>query len=152
MDLKRIRTEAEYNTYLAELQNLVIANPDNYTPEFERMELLALIVGDYENRNFHISYPDSIDAIKFCMEQQGLKQKDLVDCIGTPGRVSEILNRKRALTLPMIRKLNKKLGIPTNILVQITTIGIIDLSSRYVKIESPLTKRKNHVRNQAACF
>ena len=118
MQLKRIRTEAEYEACLEEFHALMLTDPDDYSPEFERMEMLELVIKDYEDRNFHIPYPDPIEAIEFCMEQQGLKQKDLVDCIGTPGRVSEILNRKRQLTLPMIRRLGRKLGIPANILIQ----------------------------------
>jgi len=82
------------------------------------LEILAIVIDNYENENFPIAMPDPIAAISFRMEQMGLKQKDLVEMIGFKSRVSEIMNRKRKLTLDMIRRLNADLNIPTEILIQ----------------------------------
>ncbi len=82
------------------------------------MEILAIVIDNYENENFPIEMPDPIAAINFRMEQWGLKQKDLVKMIGFKSRVSEIMNRKRKLTLEMIRKLHTDLNIATDVLIQ----------------------------------
>ncbi len=82
------------------------------------MEILGILIDNYENEHFPIGMPDPIEAIKFRMEQMGMKQKELAEIIGFKSRVSEILNRKRKLTLEMIRKLNEALSIPTEVLVQ----------------------------------
>jgi HTH-type transcriptional regulator / antitoxin HigA len=86
--------------------------------EGDELELLSLLIDNYEKEKFPIDLPDPIEAIKFRMEQLGYKQKDLAEAIGLKSRVSEILNRKRKLTLDMIRKLHEVLGIPTDVLVQ----------------------------------
>lgn len=82
------------------------------------MEILSILIDRYENENFPIGMPDPIEAIKFRMEQMGMKQKDLAEVVGFKSRVSEILSKKRKLTLRMIRKLNSTLHIPTDVLVQ----------------------------------
>ena len=82
------------------------------------MEILSILIDRYENENFPIGMPDPIEAIKFRMEQMGMKQKDLAEVVGFKSRVSEILNKKRKLTLDMIGKLNSTLHIPTEVLVQ----------------------------------
>ena len=82
------------------------------------MELLSLLIDIYEKEKYPIELPDPIEAIKFRMEQLGYKQKDLADVMGLKSRVSEILNKKRKLTLEMIRTLNEVLGIPTEILIK----------------------------------
>lgn len=86
--------------------------------EGDELEILSIIIDNYESENFPVEMPDPISAINFRMEQMGLKQKNLVDMIGFKSRVSEIMNKKRKLTLEMIRKLNTNLNIPTEILIQ----------------------------------
>jgi HTH-type transcriptional regulator / antitoxin HigA len=115
---KVIKTETEYEAALAEIENLMDLDPDPGTPEADQLELLALLVEDYESKRFEIAPPDAIEAIKFRMEQQGLIQRDLVPYIGSRSRVSEVLNGKRTLTLPMIRALHEGLGIPLESLIQ----------------------------------
>jgi len=116
MKIKPIRNEADYQKALERLE--VIFNAKRGTEEGDELEILAMVIDNYENENFPIDMPDPIAAINFRMEQMGLKQKDLVKMIGFKSRVSEIMNKKRKLTLEMIRKLNADLNIPTEILIQ----------------------------------
>jgi len=116
--IKVIRTDAEHAAALAEIERLMSREPGAGTPEAEEIGVLSLLVEDYESKRFPISHPDPIEAIKFRMEQQGFAQRDLVPYIGSPSRVSEILARKRSLTLPMIRALHAGLGIPAESLLQ----------------------------------
>jgi len=88
------------------------------TQDGDEMEILSILIDKYENENYPIDMPDPIEAIKFRMEQLDMKQKDLAAAMGFKSRVSEILNKKRKLTLEMIRKLNLVLNIPTEVLVQ----------------------------------
>ena len=116
MKIKPIRNEADYQKALERLEDIFDAKRG--TEEGDELEILAMVIDNYENENFPIDMPDPISAINFRMEQMGLKQKDLVKMIGFKSRVSEIMNRKRKLTLEMIRKLNADLNIPTEILIQ----------------------------------
>jgi HTH-type transcriptional regulator / antitoxin HigA len=116
MKIKLIRNEADYQKALERLEIIFDAKKD--TEEGDELEILSIIIDNYERENFPIDMPDPISAINFRMEQMGLKQKDLVNMIGFKSRVSEIMNKKRKLTLEMIRKLNKNLNIPTEILIQ----------------------------------
>ncbi len=116
MKIKPIRNETDYQNALERLE--VIFDAKRGTEEGDELEILAMVVDNYENENFPIGMPDPISAIKFRMEQMGLKQKDLVEMVGFKSRVSEIMNKKRKLTLDMIRKLNAKLNIPTEVLIQ----------------------------------
>jgi len=116
MNIKPIRNEADYQKALERLEIIFDAKKGTY--EGDELEILAIVIDNYENENFPIGMPDPISAINFRMEQMGLKQKDLVDMIGFKSRVSEIMNKKRKLTLEMIRKLNAKLNIPTEVLIQ----------------------------------
>ncbi|MEO5572860.1 MAG: helix-turn-helix domain-containing protein, partial [Bacteroidia bacterium] len=86
--------------------------------EGDELEVLSILIDAYENKNYPIDFPDPIEAIKFRMEQLNLKQKDLAAVIGFKARVSEILNKKRKLTLNMIRKINEAFSIPTDILIK----------------------------------
>jgi HTH-type transcriptional regulator / antitoxin HigA len=115
---KVINTEEEYRSALAAVTELVLQDPEPGTTEADRLELLTLLVQDYERRIATIDLPDPIDAILFRMEQQNLKQKDLITIIGSKSKVSEILSRKRPLTLPMIRALNEELAIPATVLLR----------------------------------
>ena len=116
MKIKPIRNEADYQKALERLE--VIFDAKRGTEEGDELEILAMVIDNYENENFPIDMHDPIAAINFRMEQMGLKQKDLVKMIGFKSRVSEIMNKKRKLTLEMIRKLNADLNIPTEILIQ----------------------------------
>ncbi len=116
MKIKPIRNEADYQEALKRLE--VIFDAKRGTDEGDELEILAILIDNYESKSFPIEMPDPISAINFRMEQMGLKQKDLVDMIGFKSRVSEIMNKKRKLTLDMIRKLNAELHIPTEVLVQ----------------------------------
>jgi len=116
MEWKVIKTEKAYQKALKRLE--VIFDATKNSREGDELELLTLLIDNYELEKTPIDFPDPIEAIKFRMEQLGYKQKDLEDALGLKSRVSEILNRKRKLTLGMIRKLNEELGIPTDVLVQ----------------------------------
>ncbi|MES9902900.1 MAG: transcriptional regulator [Sedimenticola sp.] len=116
MDIKPIKTEQDYDAALAEVEALWGAPVD--TSEGDRLDVLITLIEAYEARHHPIDPPDPIDAILFRMEQAGLERKDLEPFIGGRGRVSEILNRKRPLTLNMIRNLWKGLHIPLESLIQ----------------------------------
>jgi HTH-type transcriptional regulator/antitoxin HigA len=116
MKIKPIRNEADYKNALERLE--LIFDAKRGTEEGDELEILSIVIDNYEKEHFPIDMPDPISAIHFRMEQMGLKQKDLVEMIGFKSRVSEIMNRKRKLTLDMIRKLSANLHIPTEVLIQ----------------------------------
>ena len=116
MDIKPIRTEADYEEMLAKIETLFEAEPG--TPEGDKLEVLVTLVEAYEEKHYKIPPPDPIDAIEYHMERLGLSRRDLEPYIGNRARVSEILNRKRPLSLRMIRKLEAGLNIPASILIQ----------------------------------
>lgn len=116
MKIAPIRNEKDYQKALDRLE--VVFDAKKGTEQGDELEILSILIDNYENENFPIGMPDPIEAIKFRMEQMGMKQKDLAEVVGFKSRVSEILNRKRKLTLEMIRKLNTTLRIPTEVLVQ----------------------------------
>ena len=124
IDAKVIRTEEQHQAYLLEMQNLIAKNPDQGSKEIERLELLSVLVEAYENQKFPIEVPDPIDAILFRMQEQDLKQADLVPYFGTRSRVSEVLGRKRPLTIPMIRALSSGLGISAETLLGFDPVQI----------------------------
>jgi len=110
MNIKPIRNDADLRAAFARLSSIYQA-PAN-TPEADEMEVLTALIEVYENQHYPITPPDPVDAIRFRMEQQGLNAKDLEPFIGSSGRVSEILNRKRRLSLSMIKRLHEGLSIP----------------------------------------
>jgi HTH-type transcriptional regulator/antitoxin HigA len=116
MTLKVIKTEKDYQKALKRLE--VIFDAKKGSKDGDELELLSLLIDNYEKEKYPIDLPDPIEAIKFRMEQLGYKQKDLAEAMGLKSRVSEILNRKRKLTLDMIRKLHEVLGIPTEVLIK----------------------------------
>lgn len=116
MNIKPIKTESDYKKALNRLEVIFDAVPE--TKEGDEAEILSMMIDQYENIHYPIEAPDPIEAIKIRMEEMDLKQKDLVGIIGGKSRVSEVLNKKKRLTVEMIRKLNKILNIPTNVLVQ----------------------------------
>jgi HTH-type transcriptional regulator / antitoxin HigA len=116
MKYKIIKTEAEYNQAMARLEHIFEAKPG--TIEGDELDLLSLLIDNYEKEHDPIDLPDPIEAIKFRMEQLNYRPKDLAKVIGFRSRVTEILNKKRKLSLDMIRRLNKDLHISTDVLIQ----------------------------------
>jgi len=116
MDIKPIKTEADYQAVLEEIEKLFDAALD--TPEGDRLEVLVTLVEAYEEKHYSIPMPDPIEAILYHMESRGLTRRDLQPYIGSRARVSEVLNRKRPLTMEMIRNLHSGLGIPAEVLIQ----------------------------------
>lgn len=116
MELRPIRTEADYQAALKEIERLFDAAPN--TPEFDRLDILSTLVEAYEKMTDPIDLPDPIEAIRYYMETRGWSRRDLESCLGSRARVSEILSRKRSLTLDMIRKLHEQLGIPAEVLIR----------------------------------
>src|SRR5271168_1182316 len=115
-ELKPIRTKADYRRALAEVERLWGAKSG--TRDGDRLDVLATLIDAYESEHYPMDPPDPIEAIKFRMEQQGLKRKDLEPLIGTRTRVAEILNRKRNLSIGMIRRLHQRLGISAEVLIR----------------------------------
>lgn len=118
MELRIIKTDDQYRSYLAEVEKLAALDPEAESVAGARLELLAKLVEDYEKSRYNFERPDPVGAIVFRMEQQGLRQKDIADILGGKNRASEVLSRKRPLTLPMIRALHERLQIPLALLVQ----------------------------------
>lgn len=116
-DIKVVKNEAQYRAYLDEIERLAASDPDPETKAGARLELLAKLVEDYEKQRFVFHRPTPIDAVRFRMEEQGLKQKDIADLLGGKNRASEVLAQKRPLTLSMIRALHSRLAIPADLLI-----------------------------------
>jgi len=116
MNIKLIKTKKDYEQALARLE--VIFEAKKGTPKGDELELLGMLVDNYENEKFPIGFPDPVKAIKFRMEQMGYTQTDLAKVVGLKSRASEILNRKRKLSLEMIRQIHESLNIPTEVLIQ----------------------------------
>ena len=110
MNIQAIYNKEDYQKALKKVEELMDAKPD--TKEFDALNVLSILVENFENTHYKINLPDPIEAIKFRMSEQNLKQKDLVAMIGSKSRVSQTLNKKRKLTLPIIRKLHRDLNIP----------------------------------------
>jgi HTH-type transcriptional regulator/antitoxin HigA len=117
MNIKAIKTEDDYNEALKRLEVVFDAQKD--TPQGDELEVLGILIDQYEQEHFPVDLPDPVEAIKFRMEQLGYTQQDLANIVGLKSRASEIINRKRKLSLKMIRQLNKKLRIPTDVLIQV---------------------------------
>ena len=116
MNLKLIKTKKDYQQALDRLELIFDAKKE--TKEGDELEILGILIEQYESENFPIDLPDPIEAIKFRMEQLGYTQTDLAKIVGLKSRASEILNKKRKLSLDMIRQLHEKLNIPTDVLIQ----------------------------------
>lgn len=116
MRLKLIKTEEDYDQALERLE--IIFDAALGTEEGDELEVLGMLIDKYENERFPIDLPDPIEAIKFRMEQMDYTQNDLANVIGLKSRASEVLNRKRKLSLEMIRKIHENLHIPTDVLIQ----------------------------------
>lgn len=131
--IKPIRNEADYDLALQEIDRCLDA--EDGTPERDRLEVLSILVDDYEARHHAIDAPDPIAAIEFVLEQRGLTRKDLEDVIGSSGRISEVMNRQRPLTLNMIRRLMAKFELPADLLVGSTHASTMG-SSRPTRVPS----------------
>ena len=116
MNIKPIKTKKDYDQALTRLE--VIFDAKKGTSKGDELELLGMLIDNYENEKFPIGFPDPIEAIKFRMEQLGYNQSDLANVVGLKSRASEILNRKRKLSLEMIRQIHDRLNIPTEVLIQ----------------------------------
>lgn len=121
MDIRPIHTQADYKATLKDIAVLMESDPAAGTPDGDRLDVLVTLVQAYEARQYPIDAPDPVEAIKFRMEQSGLSVKDLEPLIGKSNRVYEVLNRKRPLTLAMIRRLHSGLGIPAEVLIAETS-------------------------------
>lgn len=117
IQIKPIRTEADYEAALKLIEPLFDNEPELNTPEGDFFEIMCLLIEDWEKKHYPVDSPDPIEAIKFRMEQQGLTAKDLEPAIGRRNRVYEVLNGTRNLTLPMIRKLHQQFNIPLECLI-----------------------------------
>ena len=118
LEPKIIKTEDQHRAYLAEVERLAAEDPAPGTSDGDRLELLAKLVEDYEKERFKFARPDPVEAILFRMEEQGLRRTDLAPVLGGKNRVSEVLARKRPLTLSMVRALNESLRIPAELLIR----------------------------------
>jgi HTH-type transcriptional regulator/antitoxin HigA len=116
MEIRPIKTEKDYNAALKDVKNLFNAEPG--TPDGDRLDVLSTLIEAYEDAHYEIPAPDPIEALHYFMESRGLTRADIEPYIGSRARVSEILNRKRPLTLPMIQRLHTELGIPAEVLVK----------------------------------
>jgi HTH-type transcriptional regulator / antitoxin HigA len=115
MNIKPIRTKKDYEAALKSVEKLMAAKANS--PEGDKLDVLVTLIQAYEAKQFPMDLPDPVEAIKFVMEQRNLTVQDLVPVFGRPNRVYEVLNRKRALTLAMIRKLHTEFGIPADALI-----------------------------------
>lgn len=119
MDFTRIiKNENEYETALEEISTLIVNDPPVGSVKADRLELLALLVKAYEDAHYPTEFPTIIEAVRFRMEQDGLKQQDLVAIIGSKGRVSEMLSGKRSVSFSMAKSLHKRLGIPAEVFLR----------------------------------
>ncbi|MBK7374196.1 MAG: helix-turn-helix domain-containing protein [Ferruginibacter sp.] len=116
MTLKLLKTKKDYQAALDRLEVIFDAKPN--TPQGDELEMLGFLIEKYEQDHYPIDFPDPVEAIKFRMDQLGYTQSDLANVVGLKSRASEILNRKRKLTLEMIRNLHSTLRIPTDVLIQ----------------------------------
>ena len=116
MTLRSIKTKKEYQNALDRLEVIFDAKPGS--SQGDELEVLGILIDKYEQSRYSIDFPDPIEAIKFRMEQLGYSQSDLANVVGLKSRASEILNKKRKLTLEMIRNLHNTLNIPTDVLIQ----------------------------------
>jgi HTH-type transcriptional regulator / antitoxin HigA len=117
-DIKPIRSEKDYEAAMAEVE--ILWGAKSGTPKGDRLDVIVTLIDSWEAANYRMDQPDPIEAIKFRMEQQGLTRKDLEGIIGTRARIAEVLDRKRGLSIAMIRRLNTELHIPAEVLIRPT--------------------------------
>ena len=139
MEIHPIKTEANYQAALKDIERLFDAVPN--TPEGDRLEVLTTLVEAYEEQHYPVPSPDPVEAILYHMESRGMTRRDLEPYIGNRARVSEILNRKRTLSLKMIQQLHSELGIPASVLLQPYRMGRGSGVRRPLRRALPPTKR-----------
>lgn len=137
-----IKTDEQYRAYLAEVEKLAAEDPDSESPAGVRLELLAKLTEDYERSRFSFNPPDAIEAILFRMEEKGLKQKDIAHLLGGKNRASEVLSRKRPLTLQMIRSLHEHLDIPLQLLIR-ESLESTSTTAEFVEEDVPMDLIRN---------
>ena len=150
MHIFPIKTESDYRRALAEIEGLMAAAAD--TPEGDRLDVLVTLVEAYEARHYPMELPDPIEAIRFRMEQVGLRPKDMASMFGASNRFHEVMKGSRPLTLPMIRRINAKMGIPAEVLIQeAATVSRKPASRKPAKRTKTVTKKapKGKVRSGA---
>jgi len=140
MDINPIRTNGDYETVLIEIEQLMEANVEPGTPEGDRLDVLLVLIRTYESEHYLIPLPDPIEAIEYYIESRNLTRVDLEPYIGSRARVYEILNRKRPLTLRMIRNLSEGLGIPAKVLIQPYNLNSPESPINYVVFKAKWTK------------
>jgi HTH-type transcriptional regulator/antitoxin HigA len=118
MDIRPLRTEADYDGALAEIERYFENEPEPGSPEADRFDLLALVIGDYEDRHWAIEAPEAPEALRERMAQIGKRQKDLAELLGSKARASEVLNRYRHLSLAQAWRLHREWGVPAEILIR----------------------------------
>jgi HTH-type transcriptional regulator / antitoxin HigA len=148
MEPRIIKTEEQYRRYLSEVERLAAQDPESDSADGGRLELLAKLLEDYEKARFKFRKPGPVEAILFRMEEQGLRQKDIAEVLGGKNRASEILSGKRSLTLPMIRALYEKLGIPVELLIRepaatYSASAGVEVARKIKARQSPITGSKS---------
>jgi HTH-type transcriptional regulator/antitoxin HigA len=146
MHIFPIKTDSDYRRALAEIEGLMAAVPD--TQEGDRLDVLVTLVEAYEARHYPMELPDPIEAIRFRMEQVGLRPKDMVSMFGASNRFHEVMKGSRPLTLPMIRRINAKMGIPAEVLIQ----EAAPLRSRVAKRPKTGSKKEAKGRGRAGAL
>lgn len=116
-DIRPVKTEADYAWAIAEITRYFENEPEPGSPDGDRFDVLATLIEAYEDRHYPIANPDPVEVIRLHMEMTGRTQRDLSALLGSPSRASELLNRKRLLTMPMVHKLSSEWGIPADALV-----------------------------------
>ncbi|WP_298369411.1 helix-turn-helix domain-containing protein [Azospirillum sp.] len=132
-DIRPLKTEADYENALVDIEGYFEQEPEPGTPEADRFDLLALVIGDYEAKHWPIEAPDAPDALRERMDARGLTQQDLARVIGSKSRASEVMNRRRHLTLEQAWKLHREWGIPADALLRpypLKTLRATGASSR----------------------
>ncbi|HHL2521499.1 TPA: type II toxin-antitoxin system HigA family antitoxin [Yersinia enterocolitica] len=142
-DWRIFKTQEDYERGMSRFLQLADGDLSPNTDDYDEFELLSLLIGHYESQKYPMDKPDPIDAIKFRMDQQGLSQSDMTQFIGSASKVSEVLNRKRPLSLSMIRRIHDGLGIPVDILIQDTNAvewSYIDTLNKTVELDDNISQ------------
>ena len=147
MNITPIRTKKDHAAATARITRLMFLDPAPGSPESDELEILAQIVENYEKQHYDLGHPDPIDLILFAMEQRELSKKDMIPLLGSASRVSEVLGRKRPLTLPMIRNLHHGLKLPLEVLILGTTSAEL---SQGIRVQKPVPIRSLKARKRAA--
>lgn len=147
LEPKIIKTDDQHRVYRAEIERLAASDPAPGTLDGDRLELLAKLVEDYEKARFPFRRPDPVEAIRFRMEQQGLRQRDLAPLLGGRNRASEVLAGKRPLTVTAIRALSEALHIPADLLVREPETAPYRVKTQRRRRRPPRTQRKSAARS-----